>query len=437
MTRSLALLLSLLSRNPHVGGPMAPGRGRKKIVFERADRLKRLPPYLFVEIDRRKQLAAKRGVDLIDLGIGDPDLPTPRAIVDRLRKEALRPELHRYPPSGRVREFRHAVAAWFGKRYGVALNPDTEVLPVIGTKEGLGHFPLAFVNPGDLVLIPDPAYPVYFSATILAGGSPRKLPLLEENRFLPDLGRVDRRTRTRARALFLNYPNNPTGAVADRAFYREAVEFARANEIILVNDAAYAEIAYDGFVCPSLLQEKGARDVAIEFHSFSKTYNMCGWRVGFAVGNAGLIAGLKTLKSNVDSDVFGAILGAAMTALDLEDKERQKTLDVYRERRDILVDGLRDLGWKVERPKAALYVWLPVPGGTDSMRFASALIRRAGIVTAPGIGFGEAGEGYVRMSLTCGTDRIRTAVRRLKEAGFTGPAASGRPRIRRPGNRTG
>ncbi|MCK4548128.1 MAG: LL-diaminopimelate aminotransferase [Candidatus Eisenbacteria sp.] len=396
---------------------MPPGRGRKKIEFERADRLKKLPPYLFVEIDRKKRLAQKRGMDLVDLGIGDPDLPTPARIVEKLRREALRLENHRYPSARKLEEFSAAAARWFGRRYGVKVNPATQVLPVIGTKEGLGHFPLAFVNPGDVVLIPDPAYPVYHSATVLAGGVSKRLPLREEDGFLPDLDRVDKRTRARARILFLNYPNNPTAAVADRAFYRSAVEFALENRIILVNDAAYAEIAYDGFKCPSLLQERGAFEVAVEFHSLSKTYNMCGWRVGFAVGNADLIAGLAKLKSNIDSDVFGAVLGAATTALRTGGPHLKKTLRIYEERRDILVGGLREMGWDVRSPEATFYIWLRVPGGQGSVRFASDLIRSAGVVTAPGVGFGEMGEGYIRMSLTCGTGKIRQAVRRLKKAG--------------------
>jgi LL-diaminopimelate aminotransferase len=397
---------------------MPPGRGRKKIVFEWADRLQKLPPYLFVEIDKKKQHALKQGMDLVDLGIGDPDLPTPAEIVTRLREEALRTENHRYPSTARIREFCETAAHWFEKRYGVRLNPKTQILPVIGTKEGLGHFPLAFVNPGDVVLVPDPAYPVYHSATTLAGGTSRRVPLKEENGFLPDLDRVNKRTRDRAKILFLNYPNNPTAAVADVDFFRRAVRFARENEIILVNDAAYTEITYDGYEAPSLLQIKGAGQVAIEFHSFSKTCNMCGWRVGFAVGNPDLIAGLAKLKSNIDSDVFGAILGAAMTAFRVGGRHLKKTLGIYQERRDILVQGLRDLGWEVPDLKATFYLWLPVPGRKNSIRFASDLIRRAGVVTAPGVGFGEMGEGYIRMSLTCGTEKIRKAVRRLKKAGF-------------------
>jgi len=397
---------------------MPPGRGRKQIVFERAARLQKLPPYLFVEIDKKKQDALGQGMDLVDLGIGDPDLATPARIVEKLRREVLRPAHHRYPSTQALDAFSTAAARWFKRRYGVSVNPATEILPVIGTKEGLGHFPLAFVNPRDVVLVPDPAYPVYHSATILAGGTSKRLPLLEKNDFLPDLDAVDRSTRSRAKVLFLNYPNNPTAAVADRAFYRRAVDFALKNEVILVNDAAYAEITYDRYVCPSLLEERGASRVAIEFHSFSKTYNMCGWRVGFAVGNADLIAGLAKLKSNLDSDQFGAILGAATAALKGGAAERKKMLAVYRERRDILVGGLRDLGWEVRSPRATFYIWVRVPGRKDSIQFASELIRRAGIVTAPGVGFGKAGEGYIRMSLTCGTPKIRKAVRRLKRAGF-------------------
>ena len=262
----------------------------------------------------------------------------------------------------------------FKRRYRVSVDPATQILPVIGTKEGLGHFPMAFVNPRDVVLIPDPAYPVYHSATVLAGGISKRLPLREENDFLPDLDHIDRSTRSRAKVLFLNYPNNPTAAVADRTFYRRAVDFALKNEVILVNDAAYAEITYGGFVCPSLLQERGAPRVAVEFHSFSKTYNMCGWRVGFAVGNADLIAGLAKLKSNLDSDVFGAILGAAATALKGGGSHLKRMLAVYRERRDILVGGLRDLGWEVRSPRATFYLWVRVPGRRKAVR----RLKRAG-----------------------------------------------------------
>lgn len=404
---------------------MPPGRGKRKRAFERAERLQELPPYLFVEIDRRKREAEERGIDLVDLGIGDPDLPTPPEIVETLRAEAPRPENHRYPSSRSVEVFSQAAAAWFKRRYGVEVDARTHVLPVIGTKEGLAHFPLAFVNPGDVVLVPDPAYPVYHAAALLAGGEPHRVPLTEENRFLPDLGGIEGGVGRRARILFLNYPNNPTAAVADGSFYREAVQFARENDVILVNDAAYSEISYDGLVCPSLLEEEGALDVGIEFHSFSKTYNMCGWRVGFAVGHPDLIAGLAALKANIDSHLFGAILAAAAAALEGGQSHLGQTLGIYRERRDILVDGLGDLGWKADRPRATFYVWVRVPDGRDSVSFATDLIERAGVVTAPGVGFGAAGEGYLRLSLTCRTERIRTAVERMRRAGFGRRAGGG------------
>jgi len=400
---------------------MPPAGDQREVVIHRAERLRQLPPYLFVEIDRRKREALKRGIDLVDLGIGDPDLPTPPEIVERLRDEALRPENHRYPSAGAVEAFSREAARWFGRRFGVDVDPGADVLPLIGTKEGLGHLPLAFVDPGDVVLVPDPAYPVYRAATLLAGGVPRDLPLVEERGFLPDLEQVDEDTWRGARVVFLNYPNNPTAAVADEGFYGAVVQKAAEYNVIVVNDAAYSEITFDGYSSPSLLQVDGAMDVGLEFHSFSKTYNMCGWRVGFAVGNERLISGLAALKANLDSHPFGAVLGAATRALQMGDDHIGRTLAVYRERRDILVGGLRGLGWDVHPPRGSFYLWVRTPEGMDSVRFATDLIERAGVVVAPGAGFGAAGEGYVRMSLTCETERVRLAVERLREAGLGNP----------------
>jgi LL-diaminopimelate aminotransferase len=384
--------------------------GRSFVV---AQRLSKLPPYLFVEIDRLKQEAIRRGMDIINLGIGDPDLPTPPHIVRRMQEAAADRRNHQYPSYEGMLSFRQAAAEWYGKRFGVTLDPETEVLSLIGSKEGIGHTPLAFVDPGDVVLIPDPGYPVYQAGTIFAEGVPHFMPLTQQGGFLPDFRAIPAEVLKKARVLFLNYPNNPTAAVAPRTFFAEAVEFARKHRLILCHDAAYSEMAFDGYLPESLLAVEGAKEVAIEYHSLSKTYNMTGWRIGFAVGCREVLAGLGRIKTNLDSGVFQAVQEAAIAAL----KGPQDCVDemraTYRERRDALVDGLSALGFAVDRPKATFYVWIGVPKGHTSASFASALLSEIGIVMTPGTGFGRHGEGFVRAALTVDIPRIREAVQRI------------------------
>ncbi|MBI5166360.1 MAG: LL-diaminopimelate aminotransferase [candidate division NC10 bacterium] len=388
--------------------------------FSRANRLQQLPPYLFAELDRRKQEARKKGVDLIDLGVGDPDLPTPGHIVEALHEAASDPVNHRYPSYEGLLEFRQAAADWYQKRFGVRLDPEREVLSLIGSKEGIGHIPLAFVNPGDVVLVPDPAYPVYQAGTVFAGATPYYLPLLEENDYLADLKAIPAEVLKKAKLLFLNYPNNPTAAVASKEFFAEAVAFALGHNLILCHDAAYSEIAYDGYEPSSILAIDGAKDVAVEFHSLSKAYNMAGWRIGFAVGNHEVLAGLGAIKTNLDSGIFQAIQYGGIAALRGPQDYVARMRQVYQERRDALVEGLAALGWRVKKPRASFYVWIPVPKGFTSTELAATLLSEAGIVSTPGIGFGRHGEGYIRVALTVDVARIQEAVERIKRLGIRG-----------------
>lgn len=385
------------------------------MVFDKSDRLKRLPPYLFVEIDKAKKKARDEGRDIIDLGIGDPDIPTPKFVIDALNKAAHDPATHRYSLDQGIPEFRAAAARWMKKRFGVELNADNEIYPLIGSKEGIAHLPLAFINPGDVVLVPDPSYPPYRSGTIFAGGEVMYMPLLENHKFLPDLRAVNHQMLHRAKIIFINYPNNPTSAVCDKNFLEMVVDFAKKHNLIVACDAAYSEITFDGYKAPSIFEIKGAREVAVEFHSLSKTFNMTGWRIGFACGNASIIEGLAKVKSNIDSGIFSAIQRAGVAALDNYDKHIRSVIKIYEERRNILVDGLNGLGWKVEKPKATFYVWAKVPPRYTSATFAATLLDRCDIVATPGNGFGEHGEGYVRFAVTVDKKRIREAVERIKK----------------------
>lgn len=381
--------------------------------FAVARRLAELPPYLFVEIDRKKREATARGIDVINLGIGDPDLPTPAPIVRALAKAARDPVNHRYPESEGLDRFRAAAAEWYQRRFGVTVSPAKEVLSLIGAKEGIGHLPLALVDPGDVVLIPDPAYPVYRAGTIFAGGTPYVMPLRKENGFLPDLSAIPDEIRRRAKLMFINYPNNPTGAVAPLSFYRDVVEFAARYHIVVAQDNTYSEIGYDGYRAPSLLEVPGAKDVGLEFHSLSKTFNMTGWRIGFVAGRADLVDALRRIKSNLDSGAFQAVQEAGIVALSLADQIRERNNRVYQRRRDILVKGLRKAGLEVDSPKATFYVWPRVPAGHDSASFVSNLIEQAGVACIPGSGFGKEGEGYVRFALTADARRLEEAGARL------------------------
>ena len=388
------------------------------ISIEQADRLKQLPPYLFAELDRKKAEARSRGVDVIDLGVGDPDLPTPDNIINKLAEAARDPRYHRYPSYTGMNEFRKAVSRWYKKRAGVELESIQQVVSLIGSKEGIAHIPLAFISPGDVVLVPSPAYPVYAIATMFAGGIPHEMPLLKENHFLPDLGVISADILSRAKMMFLNYPNNPTAAPATLDFFRTVVDFAEKHNIMICHDFAYSEMAFDGYVPPSFLEIPGASDVGIEFHSLSKTYNMTGWRIGWAAGNAEIISGLGRIKSNIDSGIFEAIQVAGIEALEGDQQSLADMSNIYTERRDVLVGGLQKLGINVEPPKATFYVWFEVPSGYTSATFAALLLEKSGIVATPGNGFGAPGEGYVRMALTVSKERLLEAVERMAAVGF-------------------
>ncbi len=385
--------------------------------IEYATRIKTLPPYLFAAIDEMKQQAIARGVDIINLGIGDPDLPTPKPIIDRLSQAAADPKNHQYPSYEGMLSFRKAVADWYKRRFNVTLDPANEVLTLIGSKEGIGHTPLAFIDPGDVVLVPSPGYPVYPVATSFAGGVSHIMPLTKSNGFLPDLNAIPKDVAKKAKLLFLNSPNNPTSVIASKDYFKRVVDFAQANQIIVCHDAAYSEIFYDGKRPASFLEVEGAREVGIEFHSLSKTYNMTGWRIGFAVGNKQVLNGLLKIKSNLDSGCFQAIQEAGITALNLDDHVTDGMRKIYQERRDVLVPGLKTLGLEVDPPPAAFYVWVTVPNGYTSASFTAHLLEKAGIVTTPGNGFGAPGEGYIRMTLCTTRERLAEAVERIRKAG--------------------
>jgi len=384
-------------------------------MFKLAQKLNNLPPYLFLEIDRAKRKARAEGRDIIDLGIGDPDQPTPAHIIEELYRAAKDPATHHYALDQGLPLLRQAIATWYKNRFNVKLDPENEILPLIGSKEGIAHFPLAFLNAGDYSLVPDPCYPPYKGGVILAGGKPYPMPLKEANAFLPELNQIPLNICRKARLIYINYPNNPTSATAERDFYREVIGFARKNKIIVLSDLAYSEITYDGYRPSSFLEVDGARGVGIEFHSLSKTYNMAGWRIGWACGNAKLISALAKVKSNIDSGIFSAVQIAGITALTGPQEHIKNTCNLYQERRDNLINGLRSLGWKTALPKATFYVWLKIPKRTDSIKFAGMLLDKANIVVTPGVGFGKYGEGYIRMALTVSKERINEAIERLRK----------------------
>ena len=379
-----------------------------------ANRIEKLPPYLFAEIDIKMKELKARGVDVIDLGIGDPDIPTPSNIISALKAAAEDPENHRYPSYVGMLSFREAVSGWYAKRFGVSLEAQSEVLTLIGSKEGIAHAPLAFIDPGDIVLIPNPGYPVYSVATTFAGGVPYDMPLLKENDFLPDLGSIPEDVRRQAKMMFLNYPNNPTTAVTGKDFFEKVVDFASKNDILVCHDAAYTEIAFDGFKPPSFLEVDGAQEVGIEFHSLSKTFNMTGWRLGFCAGNKKAIAGLGKIKTNIDSGAFQAIQYAGIEALNNYTVGIEERRRIYEERRDIFCKGLEEVGLNYYPPRATFYVWFEVPQGVSSKDYASKILTETGIVVTPGNGFGVYGEGYIRVSTTIGSEKLIEAVKRLK-----------------------
>ncbi|MGD0280946.1 MAG: LL-diaminopimelate aminotransferase [Dissulfurispiraceae bacterium] len=386
------------------------------IKIQLADRVKSLPPYLFASIDKMKQGAISKGVDLIDLSIGDPDIPTPGNIIEAMKRALDKPSHHRYPSYEGMLLYREAVAGWYRQRFNVDLDPKTEVISLIGSKEGIGHIPLAFINPGDVVLVPSPGYPVYPAGTVFAGGEPYIMPLREDNNFLPDLSAVPDAICKRAKLMFLNYPNNPTAALARKDFFETAIAFAEKHDIIICHDAAYSEIYYDGKKPMSFLEVDGAREVGMEFHSLSKTYNMTGWRIGFAAGNRDIISGLGKIKTNLDSGVFQAIQEAAVEALKTNENVLSGIRNTYQERRDILFNGLVRLGFQLKRPEATFYIWTKVPSGFDSTAFVAHLLEKTGVLVTPGVGFGAPGEGYIRFALTTSVERIQEALDRIQTA---------------------
>ncbi|HLO50455.1 MAG TPA: pyridoxal phosphate-dependent aminotransferase [Kamptonema sp.] len=384
-----------------------------------AKRLEKIPPYLFAEIDRKRDELVAKGVDIINMGVGDPDKPTPAHIVKAMQEAIADPSTHNYPPYQGTKDYRQAVVAWMERRFGVkGLNPDTEAVSSIGSKESIHNTFLAFVEPGDYTLISDPGYPVYRTSTIFAGGEPYPMALKAENRFLPDLSAIPEEVARKAKLMWINYPNNPTGAIATLADFEKLVAYCKKYDILLCHDHAYSEMAYDGYKPPSVLEVDGAKDVAIEFHSLSKSYNMTGWRVGFVVGNATGIKGLGQVKTNVDSGVFKAIQRAAIAAYSTTEEELQAVMSVYQKRRDIIVKGLQSLGWPIEPPKATLYVWAPVPKGYTSTEFVSLLMDKCGIIVPPGNGYGAAGEGFFRIALTVADERMYEGIERMKSAGI-------------------
>ncbi len=383
-----------------------------------SQRIQSLPPYLFARIDEKKREAISRGMDIINLGIGDPDTPTLAPIVESAKLAVAKPEHHQYPSYEGMLSFRTEAAGWYERRFGVKLNPENEVLGLIGSKEGIGHLPLAFVDAGDVVLVPEPGYPVYHAGTLFAGGTTHYLPILESNGYLPDLDAVPESVYRKTKILFLNYPNNPTGATAPDDFFPKVIEKALKYGFIVAHDAAYSEVYYDNQAPKSFLSCPGAMDVGIEFHSLSKTYNMTGWRVGFAVGNATILAGLGKIKSNMDSGIFQALQEASITALALPDSKLADLRSLYQRRRDVFVPGLVRAGLRVSPPKASFYIWAGLPKGISSEEAALALLEKAGIVSTPGTGFGTSGEGYVRFALTVGEDRLSEAVSRMEKLGL-------------------
>ena len=365
-----------------------------------SNRVENLPPYLFVEISRKIVERKARGEDVVSFGIGDPDMPTPAHIIERLCKEAHVPANHRYPESEGLPELRKTIANWYQRRFGVSLDPEKEVAPLIGSKEGIAHIALCLLNVGDTALMTDPGYPVYAIGTNLAGGIPYYLPISPKNNFLPDLDNIPTTILEKTKILWLNYPNNPTGAVADLNFFNKAVEFAKKHDICICHDGPYSEVAFDGYAPVSFLQAEGAKDIGIEFHSLSKTYNMTGWRIGMAVGNAKVINALKIMKSNIDSGIPQAIQYAAIEALNGPQNCIKEHNDIYQRRRDLIVDTLNKMGLEAKLPKASLYIWAKVPTGYTSVEFTNDLLDKVGVVVTPGVGYGSNGEGYIRLSLT-------------------------------------
>ncbi|WP_341730532.1 aspartate aminotransferase [Microcoleus sp. EPA2] len=381
-----------------------------------ADRLQTLPPYVFARLDELKARAREQGLDLIDLGMGNPDGATPQPVVDAAVAAIQNPANHGYPPFEGTTSFRRTITKWYSRRYNVELDPESEALPLLGSKEGLAHFAMTYINPGDVILVPSPAYPVLFRGPIIAGAKVHNIILKPENNWVIDLADIPDSVAQQAKILYFNYPSNPTGATAPREFFKDVVAFAHKHQILLVHDLCYAELAFDGYQPTSLLEIPGGKEIGVEFHTMSKTYNMAGWRVGFVVGNSKIIQGLRTLKTNLDYGIFSALQTAAETALQLPDSYLQEVQNRYSIRRDFMVAGLAELGWNIPKPLAAMYLWVPCTRGMSSTDFALNVLQQTGVVVTPGNAFGPGGEGYVRVSLIADCDRLGEALRRMKEA---------------------
>lgn len=386
---------------------------------QHAANLSKLPPYLFAEIDRKIAEAKAKGVDIISLGVGDPDLPTPKPVVEAMVKATQDASNHNYPPYHGTEEFRVAAKDWMKSRFGVEVDAQKEIMSLIGSKEGLAHLILAYINPGDIVLCPSPGYPVYSNYTLLCHGEPYVVPLLAENSFLPDVSKIPADIAKRAKLFFLNYPNNPTGAIISPQKIEEIVAFCKQNDILLCHDNAYSEMTFDGYQAPSFLATPEAKSVCIEMFSLSKMYNMTGWRVGFAVGNPEAIKALGTVKNNTDSGVFKAIQHAAAVGLGQSAQLTSGLNDIYARRRDLFLDGLNRLGWNCQKNEATFYLWIPVPTGMSSVEFVSLLLEKCGVVVPPGTGYGPEGEGFFRVALTVPEARLSEVLKRMEEANVT------------------
>jgi len=383
-----------------------------------AQRLGSLPPYVFARLDELKLNARAQGIDLIDLGMGNPDGATPEPVVKSAIAALQDPKNHGYPPFEGTPNFRRTITEWYHRRYNVSLDPEGEALPLIGSKEGLTHLALAFIDPGDLVIVPSPAYPAHFRGPLIAGAEIYELILKPEDNWVIDLDTIPEDVARRAKVMYFNYPSNPTAAIAPRKLFEDIVAFAQKYQILLVHDLCYAELAFDGYQPTSLLEITGGKDVGVEFHTLSKTYNMAGWRVGFVVGNRHVIQCLRTLKTNLDYGIFSAIQTAAETALNLPDSYLEIVRNRYKERRDFLIEGLGKLGWDIPKTYATMYLWVPCPKGMGSTDFALEVLQRTGIVLTPGNAFGRGGEGYVRVSLIADCDRLGVALKLLESAGI-------------------
>ncbi len=381
-----------------------------------ADRLQTLPPYVFARLDELKARAREQGLDLIDLGMGNPDGATPQPVVEAAIAAIQNPANHGYPPFEGTTSFRRTITKWYSRRYNVELDPESEALPLLGSKEGLAHFAMTYINPGDVILVPSPAYPVLFRGPIIAGAKVHNIILKPENDWVIDLADIPDSVAEQAKILYFNYPSNPTGATAPREFFKDIVAFAHKHQILLVHDLCYAELAFDGYQPTSLLEIPGGKEIGVEFHTMSKTYNMAGWRVGFVVGNSKIIQGLRTLKTNLDYGIFSALQTAAEAALQLPDSYLKEVQNRYSTRRDFMVAGLAELGWNIPKPLAAMYLWVPCTRGMSSTDFALNVLQQTGVVVTPGNAFGPGGEGYVRISLIADCDRLGEALRRLKQA---------------------